>query len=215
MMDRPLMISALSSHLPAKLSWYVARSGGMMSWALLSFSVIWGLLLSARVLNKRTAPGWALDLHRFLGGSAVVMLGLHLGGLVADNWVHFGWSEILVPMTSRYRPGAVAWGVASMYLMVAVEVTSLLRARLPRRVWRSTHYLSFPLFAASTFHGLRSGKDAHLRAYELAVVVIVVAVMVLLLVRVLSRRNQPAATVDRASNRANPALTSTSPFRST
>lgn len=201
------LTSSISSALPAKLSWYVARSAGIMTWALLSLSVIWGLLLSARLLNRRTTPGWALDLHRFLGGSAVVMLALHLGGLVADNWVHFGWSEILVPMTSKYRPGAVAWGVASMYLLVAVEVTSLLRQRLPRKVWRATHYLSFPLFAASTFHGLRSGKDAHLRAYELAVATIVVAVMVLLLVRVLSRRGQ---TTDRMSKRTNPGSASTS-----
>jgi predicted ferric reductase len=180
-----------------------------MTWALLSLSVIWGLLLSAKLLNRRTAPGWALDLHRFLGGSALVMLALHLGGLVADNWVHFGWVEILVPMTATYRPGAVAWGVASMYLLVAVEVTSLMRQRLPRTLWRATHLLSFPLFAATTFHGLRSGKDAHLRAYEIAVATVVAAVIVLLLVRMLSRRGQ---TTDRTSKRANPgsALTSAS-----
>ena len=53
-------------------------------------------------------------------------------------------------MFSRYRPGAVAWGVVGFYLLVAIEITSFARHRLPRRLWRATHYLSFPLFPAST-----------------------------------------------------------------
>ena len=41
-------------------------------------------------------------------------------------------SEILVPLTSSYRPVAVAWGVVSLYLLAAVELTSLARKHLPK-----------------------------------------------------------------------------------
>jgi hypothetical protein len=67
---------------------------------------------------------------------------------------------VLVPLTGTWHPVAVAWGVVAAYLLFAVEVTSLLRQRLPRHVWRSVHFASFPLFAFSTVHLLTAGTDA-------------------------------------------------------
>ena len=67
--------------------------------------------------------------------------------------------ELLIPFTSSYRPAAVAIGVVSLYLLAAVQLTSLLRRRLSKKVWRSTHYVSFPLFVAATLHGLTAGTD--------------------------------------------------------
>jgi sulfoxide reductase heme-binding subunit YedZ len=75
--------------------------------------------------------------------------------------VHFGIVEVLVPFTGSWHTGAVAWGIAGLYLVLAVEVTSKFRARLPRRLWRATHYLSFPLLAVATVHGLTAGTDRH------------------------------------------------------
>lgn len=144
----------------AQLWWYVARASGIVAWALLAASVLWGLALSTRVLGGNPRPNWLLDLHRFLGGLAVVFTGLHLLGLVLDTYVHFGLTELLVPMASTYRPGPVAWGIAGLYLLAAVEITSLLRRRISKRVWRMTHVLSFPLYAAATAHGIMAGTDA-------------------------------------------------------
>ncbi len=143
-----------------QLWWYVARSGGIVAWALLAGSVLWGLALSTRALGRRPRPNWLLDLHRFLGGLALTFVGVHVLALVLDNYFVFGPIQILVPFTSEYRPQAVAWGVVGLYLLLAVELTSLLRSRLPKRVWRRTHVLSFPLFAVATAHGLLAGTDA-------------------------------------------------------
>ena len=54
----------------SQLWWYTARAGGIVAWALLAASVVWGLLLSTRVRPGGVAPSWILDLHRFLGGLA-------------------------------------------------------------------------------------------------------------------------------------------------
>ena len=136
------------------LWWYTARASGMVAWVLLTASVLWGLALSTRVLGRHPRPNWMLDLHRFLGGVAVVVTGAHLASLVADSWVHVGLTELLVPFTGSYRPTAVAWGVVAFYLLLAVEVTSLLRRHLSRPAWRAVHFLSFPLFVLATAHGI-------------------------------------------------------------
>ena len=62
-------------------------------------------------------------------------------------------------MASSWRPGAVAWGVVATYLLVAIQVTSWLMRRLPRRVWHSIHLGSFPLFGMASVHGFQSGAD--------------------------------------------------------
>jgi DMSO/TMAO reductase YedYZ heme-binding membrane subunit len=143
-----------------QLWWYTARSGGIVAWALLTASVLWGLALSTRLLGPRPRPNWMLDLHRFLGGAAVVFTVVHVVSLMLDTFVGFGLAEVLVPFTSSYRPAAVAWGIVGFYLLVAIEATSLLRRRLSKRVWRATHFLSFPLFVFATAHGITAGTDS-------------------------------------------------------
>ena len=73
--------------------------------------------------------------------------GLHVGAILLDTYVHFDPISVLVPFATSWHPGAVAWGIAGLYLLLAVELTSLLRTRIPRKLWRLTHFASFPLFA--------------------------------------------------------------------
>ncbi len=139
--------------------WYVARAGGVVAWVLATLAVVWGLGLVARVA-KRPRPAWVLDLHRFLGGLTVTFVAIHVLGLTMDSTVHFGRAEVLVPFASTWRPAAVAAGVVAMYLLVAVEVSSLVMRRIPRRVWRAVHLGSYAVFLAGTTHAFTAGTDA-------------------------------------------------------
>ena len=140
-------------------AWYVNRAAGLVAWALIASSLVVGLLLSSKILGRRVRPNWLLDLHRGLSALSVTFVGVHVAGAVADNWVHIGWAEVLVPGASSWRPWAVAWGVVTTYLLIAVEGSSLLRKHLPKVVWRRIHFLSFPLFVTATAHGIAAGSD--------------------------------------------------------
>ena len=175
-----------------QLYWYLARSGGMAAWAMLAFSVVWGLVLSTKAFGSKPRPNWVLDLHRFVGGAAVVFTGIHVVSLVLDSYVEFGVREILVPFTSSYRPTAVAWGVIAFYVLLAVEITSLLRKRISKRAWRATHYLSFPLFMLATVHGVTAGTDKDTFLLRTAFIVATAAVGGLTALRVLDADAQGA-----------------------
>lgn len=170
-----------------KLWWYVARASGLVTWALVTCAVIWGLALSGRV-TKKPRPAWVLDLHRFLGALSIVFLGVHLSALVADNYTHFGPAELLLPMASRWRPGAVAWGIVGLYLLVAIEATSLAKRRLPERVWHSVHLTSLALFVVATAHAFTAGADARNPAAQWLALVSSTVVAFLLLYRLLTWR---------------------------
>jgi hypothetical protein len=140
--------------------WYIARAAGLVSWALLAAATLWGLALSTKALGKRPRANWLLDMHRWLGGTALAFTGVHVAAVLADQYTHFGLGDILVPFASKWHPVAVAWGVVAGYLLLAVELTSLARARLSKRVWRRVHMASFVLFVMATIHGLSAGTDA-------------------------------------------------------
>jgi DMSO/TMAO reductase YedYZ heme-binding membrane subunit len=140
--------------------WYSARAGGIVAWVLLSASVIWGLSMSTKLRPPRVRPAWMLDLHRFLGGLAVIFTVVHVASIMLDSYVHFGLAEVLVPLASSWRPLAVALGVVGAYLLVAVELTSLARRHLSNRLWRRVHVLSLPLFGLASLHFLAAGSDA-------------------------------------------------------
>lgn len=143
------------------LPWYVARSAGIVAWSLASLSVLWGLFLSTRVLGRRPRANWLLDLHRFLGGLTVVFVAVHMVGLYFDKWVSFSLGELLVPFASDWNPFAVALGIVAMWLLLAVEITSLLRKRIPKRMWRGVHFASYVVFLSGTLHLLLAGTDRH------------------------------------------------------
>jgi hypothetical protein len=168
--------------------WYVARATGYVAWALVSVSVISGLLLSTRLAKGYVTPAWILDLHRFLAGAAVAFTGLHLVGLVADTYVHFGVADLLVPFASSWKSGAVALGIVAFDLLLAIEISSLYMRRLSRRLWHAVHLTSYVLFWAATFHLLTAGTDATNPASRVAAALAMAVVVSLSLVRALSGR---------------------------
>lgn len=171
-----------------QLWWYTARAGGIVALGLASFSVIWGLLLSTRILAGRPTAAWLLDLHRFLGGAAVVFTGIHLAGLVADTYVHFGVADLLVPFASGWKTGAVAWGIVAFYLLLAVELTSLVMNRLPRRWWKRIHLTAYLMFWMGVVHGATAGSDAGNPLYVGSMTALVITVAGLTLYRILTAR---------------------------
>lgn len=175
-----------------QLWWHVARAGGIVAWALLALAVGWGLLLATKLLGRKPGPAWLLDLHRFLGGLAVVFTAIHVGGLVADSYVHFGPAEVLLPFASEWKSGAVAWGIVATYFLVAVELTSLAMRRMSRRLWRGVHLTSFVAFFTASLHGATAGTDASNPVYRWTSAVLVAATVFLTLVRVLAEKRSPA-----------------------
>ena len=168
--------------------WHLARTSGLVAWAFVAASVIWGLLRSTRVLGRRPTRPWLLALHRYLSALAIGATAVHLVALLADSYVQFRVVDFVVPMASPWRPGALAWGIVALYLLLIVEITSLITDRLPRRVWWTIHLTSFVVFAFGTLHGLQAGTDASNVLARIVMVVGIAEVALVLGVRVAYRR---------------------------
>jgi DMSO/TMAO reductase YedYZ heme-binding membrane subunit len=171
--------------------WYLSRASGIVALVLLVLSLIWGVLLATRVLKPADRPAWLLDLHTWLSGTAIFMTFVHLLGLVLDGYVSFGPAELFVPGASTFRPAAVAVGIVSFYVMLAVQVTSSLRRWLSKRAWRAVHMLSYVLVWGAAIHAGMAGTDVTHRLYQALAFVLSVAAVTASLVRIMPPRRRP------------------------
>ena len=134
--------------------WYLTRASGIVALVLLTGATVVGIATANRVSTARW-PGFAWqDLHRRISGVALTFLGLHVLTSVLDTYVHIGWLAVVIPFASAYEPLWVALGAVGLDLLIAVGVTSFLRARIGARWWRLVHwtaYLSWPVALAHSF----------------------------------------------------------------
>jgi len=188
----------------AQTWWYIARSGGIVALGLAGASVLWGLFMTTRLLNGSPSPKWLLDLHRFLGGAAVIFTAIHVAALMFDSYVGFSWIEVTVPMAAGWKPGAVAWGVVGMWLLLAVELTSLVMKKIPRKAWRLIHFASYLMVWTGVVHGALAGTDARNRVYITGVSLMTLGIFYLTIYRILAvkRRGSKAKTKTGAKPRA-------------
>jgi methionine sulfoxide reductase heme-binding subunit len=142
--------------------WYVTRATGIVALVLLTATMVLGIATTNRARARRW-PGFAQqEIHRRISLLAVVFLAIHVLTSVLDTFVSISWTSVLVPFTSSYDRLWVGVGTVSLDLMLAVLVSSLLRARLKPGTWRGLHwlaYLSWPVALAHTFGmGTDSGE---------------------------------------------------------
>jgi methionine sulfoxide reductase heme-binding subunit len=138
--------------------WLLARAAGLAAYAMLTASVLAGLVLKSRP-SSRLRPANVLEVHRTLALAGLGAIALHGAALVLDSTVKVTPLALLVPGLVGYRPVAVALGVVGAWLFALVAVSFRLRKRIGMPMWRRLHRLTFALFALATAHGLLAGTD--------------------------------------------------------
>jgi sulfoxide reductase heme-binding subunit YedZ len=184
----------------APVAWYVARAAGLVAFGILTLSVWLGLGMSTQLLGTKRQKalfGW----HQTLAWAGLSMLALHAGALLFDPTLHFGLASVLAPFASAWRPAAVAAGVITGWLMLAIASSFRLRKWIGQKGWRRLHYASFAAFFLALGHALAAGTD--LRAINGPILAAAAAgpVIWLALARLLMPRS-PRAAAPRAAVRS-------------
>jgi methionine sulfoxide reductase heme-binding subunit len=140
--------------------WYATRASGLVALVLLTLTMVLGITTTTRA-RARNWPGFAhQEMHRRLSMIAVVFVALHVLTSVLDTYVSIGWAAIVIPFTSQYGRFWVGVGAVSLDLMLAVFVTSLLRARMRPGTWRAVHWLAYLCWPVALAHTFGMGTDA-------------------------------------------------------
>ncbi len=144
----------------ASLPWLVERLAGFLAYFAVAGSVIYGLLLSTKILDAIAHRPITFNLHQDLASIGLGLAGVHGALLALDKTVPFSLQQIAVPGLSPHSPVAVAAGQVAFYLMAVVIASFYVRRTIGQRTWRLLHYLTFLAFIGATAHGLAAGTDS-------------------------------------------------------
>lgn len=179
--------------------WYATRASGITALVLLTLTMVLGITTTTRA-RARNWPGFAQqEMHRRISMIAVVFLGIHVLTSVLDTFVDISWAAIVIPFTSSYARFWVGVGAVSLDLMLAVFVTSLLRARMRPATWRAIHWLAYLSWPVALAHTFGMGTDAGEGWVIVLGVVCVAAVGLALAWRLRQASRQSSARTAQAS----------------
>lgn len=139
--------------------WYLMRGSGVVSLLLLTAVVALGIATADRRRIGSLPRFVTMSLHRSVSLLAVVFLAIHVSTAVIDPFASIRLLDVFVPFLAGRSPLAAGLGAIALDLLVALVVTSLLRARIGLRVWRFVHGLAYALWPVAFLHGIAIGTD--------------------------------------------------------
>ncbi len=137
----------------------LSSDAGLAAAFLLTGNLLLGLLLGVRYNPWRRWPHRRINyarIHDWTGYVALAVTGLHVVLLWAAREPGFGLAQVLWPMASPKQPVINTLGAGALYVLLLVVVTSYLRRRMRRRVWKLIHFSAYLLAALFLVHGVLS-----------------------------------------------------------
>ena len=140
--------------------WVAARATGIVAFLLLTFQVVFGLVLShphnksTWKLSKRLFP-W----HDHLWVFVMAFLIAHVVSLAADPKSGVDALGAVVPGLSQYRSAPVALGTLALYAFFVTAITARYTKLLPAGAWLALHRLAALIYVFSWMHGILSGTE--------------------------------------------------------
>ncbi|MEV6173963.1 ferric reductase-like transmembrane domain-containing protein [Streptomyces sp. NPDC051954] len=139
--------------------WYVNRATGAVCLVLFTAVVLLGMAVRLRTRLPGLPRFGTITLHRTLSLSATAFLALHITAAIIDGYVDITALDAVIPFVADYQPLWLGLGTVAFDLLLAVLVTSLLRARLGHRTWRAVHWLAYASWPFALIHGIGIGTD--------------------------------------------------------
>ncbi|HVC47091.1 MAG TPA: ferric reductase-like transmembrane domain-containing protein [Terracidiphilus sp.] len=140
---------------------------GLAATGLVTLNLLVGMLISLRYSPARHWPHRHINLfalHQWTAYGVVVFILTHPAVLLFLRTPRFRIVDLLWPTHSPLQPKINLAGAGALYLLLLVFVTSLLRLNMPRRIWRSLHYLVYPSAILLFLHSILTDpllKDGH------------------------------------------------------
>jgi hypothetical protein len=194
------------------LTWYIARSSGLILYLLTWFIVVSGLGLTTKLIAWLGGRGTTFSVHGYAFHLWYGFLLLHLLSLALDPTVAFGPKELFVPFLAGWREPWTGMGVLAAEVGVIVGGSFGLRRVIGYRAWRALHWLSFPVFLGALAHGLGAGTDASSPVVFGVYVATGASVLVMTFYRALrhgTRERPPPAPAPVPFDRMSPAIATT------
>jgi len=130
---------------------------GLAAVGAITLNMLLGLLMAFRYSPHRSWPHHRFNyfrLHNWTGYIALAIAILHSMILLFNTNPRFRILDLLYPIHSPSQPLDNTIGAIALYLLAFVVITSYVRIRLGRHLWKSFHFSIYFAAAALFWHSL-------------------------------------------------------------
>lgn len=130
---------------------------GLTAVGAVTLNMLLGTMMAFRYSPVREWPHHRFNyfrLHNISGYLALSLGVLHPIVLLFDRAARFRVIDLFYPVHSPSQPLENTIGAVALYVVAIVVVTSYLRIRLGRRIWKSFHFTIYVAAAALFWHSL-------------------------------------------------------------
>jgi sulfoxide reductase heme-binding subunit YedZ len=160
------------------LIWYTSRATGVAALLLLTGATVLGALTASRSGSTRWPRFAVSEVHQRVALTAVVFLAVHILSAVLDSFVNIPPVAAVVPFVSGYSPLWVGLGAVAFDLLLAVVVSSLLKARISAASWRAIHWLALVCWPVAVIHSIGIGPDTRFGWLQVVVAGCIISVLI-------------------------------------
>jgi predicted ferric reductase len=135
---------------------------GLVAVGAVTVNMLLGILLAFRYSPVRSWPHRRINyfrLHNWTGYAALSVSVLHPLVLLFYKEKRFRLLDIVYPVHSPSQPLDNSIGAIALYFVLFVVVTSYLRLRLGRRLWKLFHFTIYVAAGAMFWHSLFTDPD--------------------------------------------------------
>ena len=132
-----------------------------------AINLLLGLLIALRYSPLQRWPHRRINVFALHQWTAYLTMALVVAHPVVLLWLgapRFRVVDLLWPIHSPLQPLINLSGAVAIYLLLVIVVSSLLRNRIGRPLWRKLHYLAFPTVVLVFVHSIFTDpllKDGH------------------------------------------------------
>lgn len=135
---------------------------GLVAVGTVCVNMLLGMLIALRYSPLRLWPHRKINvfrLHNWTAYLALLLILLHPAVLLLAKSPHFGLIDLVLPVRSPVQPLFNTIGAISLYVLLIVILTSLLRRYMQRSLWRNLHYLVFPAAVLMFIHSVYTDPE--------------------------------------------------------
>jgi sulfoxide reductase heme-binding subunit YedZ len=153
------VITAVPHTLATHGWWIVSRSSGIVAIVLVTISVFLGLTMAGRPLRQAGVNRTLKALHEQTALAALIAIGVHGVGILADPWLKPGLAGVTIPFAIGLHRFWIGLGIVAAYLALLLGLSFYFRGRIGPKLWRQAHRATIAVYVLGLFHALGAGSD--------------------------------------------------------
>lgn len=137
----------------------IARFCALVSYALFSQTMVFGMLITTRFVQKWVPRTSLYGAHMTMALGTISFAGIHAFAFISQPIWNIGPINLFVPFVGGEKPLEVGYGIIGLELIILLAASVPLTKKIGYRRWHHLHWLAYPAYGLTFLHVVLVNDD--------------------------------------------------------